>query len=168
MSFCASDGHIRDGSCGEGGNARTHARTHTQRKTTDDGGVCVAVSPYSMTRSFEAFGLSANSWQLRTLNPNPSQACPLISADLMVIGSKPVFSTLNVLFRVKFGSFTFVSETKKNRDNQKIQLNVSKEEKLDRTYWNTHTHSKCIGINPINSRAHCVFGYFHLGSLINT
>lgn len=42
-----------------GMNAHTHA--HTQRKTTDDGGVCVAVSPYSMTRSFEAFGLSANS-----------------------------------------------------------------------------------------------------------
>lgn len=163
MSFCASDGHIRDGSCGEGGNARTH--THKGKPLMME--VCVAVSPYSMTRSFEAFGLSANSWQLRTLNPNPSQACPLISADLMVIGSKPVFSTLNVLFRVKFGSFTFVSETK-NRDNQKIQLNVSKEEKLDRTFWNTHTHSKCTGINPVNSRAHCVFGYFHLGSLINT
>lgn len=42
-----------------GMHAHTHART--QRKTTDDGGVCVAVSPYSMTRSFEAFGLSANS-----------------------------------------------------------------------------------------------------------
>ncbi|KAF3834749.1 hypothetical protein F7725_027307 [Dissostichus mawsoni] len=31
---------------------------------------------------------------------------PLISADRMVIGSKPVFSTLNVLFSVKFGSLT--------------------------------------------------------------
>lgn len=67
---------------------------------------------YSMMRSFEVFGLSANSWQLRTLNPYPSQTCPLISADLMVIGSKPVFSTLKVLLRVKFGSLTFVSEIK--------------------------------------------------------
>lgn len=142
-----------------------HAHTHTKENHWWWRCVCVAVSPYSMMRSFEAFGLSANSWQLRTLNPNPSQACPLISADLMVIGSKPVFSTLNVLFRVKFGSFTFVSETK-NRDNQKIQLNVSKEEKLEHS--ETHTHSKCTGINPVNSRAHCVFGYFHLGSLINT
>lgn len=47
-----------------------------------------------------------------------------------------MFSTLNVLLRVKFGSFTFVSETK-NRDNKKILLNVSKEEKLEHT--ETHT-----------------------------
>lgn len=71
-------------------------------------------------------------------------------------------------FQSEVWLFHFCFWNKKNRDNQKIQLNVSKEEKLDRTYWNTHTHSKCTGINPINSRAHCVFGYFHLGSLINT
>lgn len=65
---------------------------------------------YSMMRSFEEFGLSANSWQLRTLNPYPSQGSPLISADLMVMGSRPVFSTLKVRLRVKFGSLTFVSE----------------------------------------------------------
>lgn len=76
---------------------------------------------YSMMRSFEAFGLSANSWQLRTLNPYPSQACPLISADLMVIGSKPVFSTLKVLLRVKSGSLTFVSEI-----NEEIILIINK------------------------------------------
>lgn len=63
-----------------------------------------------MMRSLEVFGLSANSWQLRTLNPYPSQACPLISADLMVMGSRPVFSTLKTFLRVKFGSLTFVSE----------------------------------------------------------
>lgn len=41
--------------------AKGGMHAHTHRKTTDDGGVCVAVSPYSMTRSFDAFGLSANS-----------------------------------------------------------------------------------------------------------
>lgn len=65
-----------------------------------------------MMRSFDEFGFSENSWQFTTLNPYPSQACPLISVDLMVMGSKPVFSTLKVLFRVKFGSLTFVSAMK--------------------------------------------------------
>lgn len=32
----------------------------------------------------------------------------------MVMGSKPVFSTLKIRLRVKFGSFTFVSRIKKS------------------------------------------------------
>lgn len=88
---------------------------------------CSNLFTYSMMRSFEAFGISANSWQLRTLNPYPSQTWPLISADLIVIGSKPVFSTLKVLLRVKFGSLTFVSETNEwmSHDNGRVSFRHS-------------------------------------------
>lgn len=68
---------------------------------------------HRMTRSLEAFGLSTNSWQLRTLKPYPSQTCPLISADRIVMGSRPVFSTLNVLLREKFGSLTLTPAVNK-------------------------------------------------------
>lgn len=84
--------------------AVTHTHTHSQCEIT-----------YSMRRSLEAFGLSANSWQLRTLKPYPSQACPLISAELTVMGSSPVFSTLKVLLSVKLGSLTFTSKTNRGQ-----------------------------------------------------
>lgn len=63
--------------------------------------------------SFEALALSANSWQLTTLKPYPSHEYPLISMVSMWIGSCPVFSTLNVLFNVKFGSLSFKPEGNK-------------------------------------------------------
>lgn len=57
--------------------------------------------------SLEALALSANSWQLTTLKPYPSHGYPLTSMVSMFIWSCPVFSTLNVLFNVKFGSLSF-------------------------------------------------------------
>lgn len=57
--------------------------------------------------SLEALALSTNSWQLTTLNPYPSHGYPLTSMVSMLIWSCPVFSTLNVLFNVKFGSLSF-------------------------------------------------------------
>lgn len=67
---------------------------------------------YSMIMSLEVLALSANSWQLTTLKPYPSQAYPLISMVCTWTSSCPVFSTLNVLFNVKFGSLSFKPERK--------------------------------------------------------
>ena len=67
---------------------------------------------YRMTMSLEALALSANSWQLMTLKPYPSQEYPLTSMVSMWIGSCPVFSTLNVLFNVKLGSLSLIPKGK--------------------------------------------------------
>lgn len=68
-----------------------------------------------MTMSLEALALSANSWQLTTLNPYPSHVQPLISIVFTLICSCPVFSTLNVLLSVKFGSLYFISRNKQQK-----------------------------------------------------
>lgn len=75
--------------------------------------------------SLEVLALSENSWQLTTLKPYPSQAYPLISMVSTWTSSCPVFSTLNVLFNVKFGSLSFKPERKENQTDEKITSGVN-------------------------------------------
>lgn len=92
---------------------------------------------YNIIMSLEALALSANAWQLTTLKPYPSHEYPLTSMVSMRIWSCPVFSTLKVLFNVKFGSLSFKPKGKKWRVSINLAIVCS------RFKWLAHSLQMC-------------------------
>ena len=121
---------------------------------------------YNMIMSLEALALSANSWQLTTLKPYPSHEYPLTSMVSMWIWSCPVFSTLNVLFNVKFGSLSFKSKGKK-KSRVNINLACSPDSmNICQTLWTTSSCQRDQLVPSFHQKYSTLLCHFRHQSLI--